>query len=148
MSQIYDELIDINKSCLRLRDSIHKNMIFMEATKEQEDAFYRMLHSLIQRTREYVTINKDMKHVTELPEFYNKAKEFSHEELTFDLDELKKILDQYYQEETNKEDGNFVAAAEVLILFPLRMMNEAMHRFLIGEKHDPRFDALFTEINK
>jgi hypothetical protein len=107
-----------------------------------------MLTLLIARTKDYVDKHKDMKHVIELYEFYEKAKQYVHDELTFDFNELKQQLDQHYEEERKTDDGNFVASAEILILWPLRMINERMYRILTGEKYDERFDSLFTEADR
>lgn len=148
MSQVYNELIDLNANSMKLRESIHKNEIFLKATDEQEQAFYKMLNSLLNRTKNYVTKYKDMKHVIELEEFYVKAKEYLHEGFTFDFDELKKLLDQQYEEECKSDEGNFVAAADMTILYPIRIINERMYRNLTGEKHDIRFDNLFSETSK
>ncbi|MNJ90628.1 hypothetical protein D3C87_82620 [compost metagenome] len=148
MSQAYNELVDLNTNSLKLRESIHKNEIFLKATEEQEKAFYNMLNALLNRTKAYVNKYKDMRHVIELEDFYVKAKEYLHEGFTFDFDELKKMLDQQYEDERKDDEGNFVAAADMTILYPIRIINERMYRTLTGEKKDVRFDNLFNETSK
>lgn len=148
MSQIYNVLIDLSASGNKLRESIHKNGIFLKASDKQEESFYNMVMNLLNRTKEYVELNRGYKHVIELFEFYDKIKEFVPDEVTFDLDELKMILDKMYKEERKNDDGNFVAAADMIVLWTIRMMNEKMYRTLTGEKYDERFDGLFEEANR
>ena len=56
-------------------------------------------------------------------------------------------LDWYYENDM-KNDNEFIAAADVVILWPLRAINERMYRNLFNKTFDNRFDKLFEQVEE
>jgi len=131
----------------KLRDSIYENDIFESATETQKETFYKMLKALISRTQLYMKTFKDKKHVADtLPYLEELQKTITSNDINFYINTMLERLDWYYENE--KKPGNedsFIAAADVIILWPLRAINERMYRNLFDKTCDERFDRVFEQ---
>lgn len=139
MSEVLLELELICRDCLRLKDSIYKNEIIFSATKEQEDSFYRMLDSLINRLEAYMKKYEDTNHVFSGETFAFEMEEKNKSEgISYEFPQMRENLNSYYKEfkDIYDEDTNFVAATIVSVLAPLRLIAEKMYRSLTGEPFD------------
>ena len=88
---------------------------------------------------------KDKKHVIETHEFIEKLqKVYPNEDIEFYLNTMQEKLDWYFENE--KEE--FITACDMVILWPIRLINERMYRNLFGEVHDSRFDKVFKDVEE
>ena len=144
-NRIFDDLKELNENAKKLRDSIFENDIFNNATPKQKETFYRMLSTLIKRTQSYMEEFKDKKHVIETQEFIEKLqKVYPNKDIEFYLNTAQEKLDWYFENE--KEE--FITACDMVILWPIRLINERMYRNLFGEVHDSRFDKVFKDVEE
>lgn len=147
MSEVLLELELICRDCLKLKNSIYKNEIIFNATKDQEDSFYRMLDSLINRLESYMSKFESTNHV-----FSGETFAFSMEEknkskgISYEFPKMRENLNNYYREfkDIHDDDTNFIAATIVSVLAPLRLIAEKMYQDLTGRP----FDTTLTEKDK
>ncbi|AEO93836.1 gp591 [Bacillus phage G] len=144
---VFKELEDINKNLKKLRDSIYENNVFEKSTKLQQDTFYRMLKVLIDKTITYMDNFNDKNHVIKTSEDIVKMQnELKNSEITFYLNTFQQKLSWYY--ENDKSGDSFIPASDMMILWPLRAINERMYRYLFNQTHDHKFDNFFNEIDE
>lgn len=147
MANAFNDLDSIIESASKLRESIFKNDIIFKSTSKQEDTFYKLLKSLIQQVEYYINSYQTMNHVNNINSFLEKLEEhYKGKEIPFKLKEIDVQLDKSYKEERLDEDGNFAAAADMTVLWPVRIILEFLYRQLNNRVYDKRFNELFKEI--
>lgn len=145
---VFKDLEDLNENLKKLRDSIYENGVIHDSTKKQQDTFYKMLKVLLNKTITYMDYFNDKNHVIQTNMDLDKMNNaIATEDISFYLKTFEEKLDWYYDNETKKVDDGFIAAADMVILWPLRAINERMYRYLFTQKFDTRFDKFFEEIN-
>lgn len=143
---IFKTLEDLNANLKKLRDSIYENDVFEKATQKQIDTFYKMLKILLEKTNAYILEFGDKSHVMNTMTDLDKMQEIvNSDDITFYINTFEEKLDWYYANEA-KQGGDFIAAADVVILWPLRAINERMYRYLFKQTFDTRFDNLFNQL--
>lgn len=146
---MFNELEDINKNLKKLRDSIYENSIIDNSTEKQQDTFYKMLKTLLGKTKYYMKTFENKEHVIKTLADLEKLQEtITSEDITFYINTMEEKIDWYYENETKDENGNFIAAVDVVVLWPLRAINEKMYRYLFNKTFDERFDRVFNNIGK
>lgn len=141
---ITKDLEEINGNLKKLRDSIYENDIFDNATDKQEEAFHKMLSALIIKTELYITKFNEQEHVIQMHQDLEELqKDINSEDINFYINTMKERLDWYYENEKKENDGNFIAASDMVILWPLRAIAEKMYRNLLNKPFDERFDKFF-----
>lgn len=143
MSEVLLELELICKDCLKLKNTIYKNDIIFNATKDQEDSFYRMLDSLINRLELYMKKYESTNHVFSGESFIFELEEKNKSiGISYEFPQMRENLNNYYKEfkDIYDEDTNFVAATIMSILEPLRLISEKMYRDLTGKPFDVSFN--------
>jgi len=146
---VFKDLEEVSTNLKKLRDSIYENDIFETATDKQQETLYKMLKSLIVKTEAYMKEFDNKSHVVQTYADLERLKNSIHsEDITFYVNTFSEKLDWYWENERKEVDGNFIAAADVVILWPLRLINERMYRYLFNQTLDSRFDRVFAEIDE
>lgn len=146
---VFTDLEELSTNLKKLRDSIYENDIFEDPTETQEETFYKILATLISKTESYIETFSDKNHVVAaLADLQKLQNIITTDDINFFTNTMKERLDWYYKNEKKESDGNFIAAADVVILWPLRAIAERMYRILFNKTFDSRFDKAFLEIDE
>lgn len=139
MSEVVREIEIICSDCLKLKNSIYRNNIVFNASNSQEDTFYRMLDSIINRLESYMEKYKDTNHVISTEMYiFNLEEKNKSVGISYELPLMRKNLNSYYKEfkDIRDEDTNFVAATSMSVLAPLRVISEKLYRELNKQPFD------------
>jgi hypothetical protein len=146
MSNVLMDLHGLCKSCLKLKTSIYENEIIFNATDDQEDAFYRMVEGLVNKTEKYMDTYKGSKHVIDTKAFIENHKEMLENGFrVFDFNEMKSQLEKLYNE---RQPNELVFQVESIVFWPIRVIVECLHRQLNEVGFDKMLDTLFETIDQ
>lgn len=146
---VFTDLEELSENLKKLRDSIYDNDIFEDPTRTQEETFYKILSTLISKTELYMESFGDKNHVINAITDLQKLQDhITTDDINFFTNTMKERLDWYYKNEKKETDGNFIAAADVVILWPLRAIAERMYRLLFNKTYDSKFDKVFVVIDE